>query len=192
LQVTSFQGTQFVVGNAAQVRSQGVEFEGEVFVADWLTLGGALSYLDSTYRSFPSASCTLAQSVTGGGAACTQDLSGRPTPFAPDWSGNAFADLSTSFGGSLVGKARVDVNFRSSSFLDSDLDPFVRQSGYAKINARLAIGAEDGQWEAAVFGRNLTNRATYSFSVDAPLGAGAFMASIEERRIVGLQLRYRY
>lgn len=192
LQVTSFQGTQFVVGNAAQVRSQGIEFETEVFVADWLTLGGALSYLDSTYRNFPGASCTLAQSVTGGGPRCTQDLSGRRTPFAPQWSGNAFADVTAPLTDNLTAKGRVDVNFRSASFLDVDLDPLVRQSAYGKINARIAIGDKDGRWEAAVFGRNLTNRATYTFSVDAPLGAGAFMASIEERRIVGVQLRYRY
>lgn len=192
LQVTSFQGTQFVVGNAAQVRSQGVEFEADVYAADWLTFGGAVSYLDSTYQRFQNASCTLAQSVTGGGARCTQNLSGRVTPFAPRWSGNVYADVSRPLTGDLVGAARVDVNFRSASFLDIDLDPNVRQSGYAKINGRLAVSTADDRWEFAVYGRNLTNRATYSFSVDAPLGAGAFMASIEERRTLGLQLRYRY
>ena len=190
LQVTSFRGTQFVVGNAGAVRSKGVEFETEVAATDWLKIGGAVSYLDSSYKSFAAAPCTIQQLATRG-PTCVQDLSGRTTPFASKWSGNIHADVTAPVGGNLEARARVDVNWRSSMYLDGDLDPNVRQGGYAKVNARIALGGEDGRWEVGVFGRNLTNKATYTFSLDAPLSAGAFVAGIEEPRVIGLQLRIK-
>lgn len=190
LQVTSFRGTQFIVGNAAEVRSQGVEFETEFVASDNFKLGGALSYLDSGYKNFATAPCTIQQLATSG-PTCVQDLSGRTTPFASKWSGSVHADLTVPVSDSLEGRFRIDTNWRSSMFLDGDLDPNVKQGGYAKINARVALGAEDGRWEVALFGRNLTNKATYTFSLDAPLSAGAFVAGIEEPRAIGIQLRFK-
>ena len=190
LQVTSFRGTSFVVGNAAAVRSQGVEAEGEVAASNWMTLGGALSYLDSSYTSFPGAACTIQQQAATP-VGCKQDLTGKTTPFAPKWSGTVHVDLKHQVGDALIARARVDANYRSQLYLDGTLDPNVLQGGYTKFNARLSIGADSGRWEVAVYGRNLTNEATYTASINAPLGAGAFMASIEEPRTLGLQLRIK-
>ena len=190
LQVTSFRGTSFVVGNAAAVRSQGLEAEGEVAASSWMTVGGALSYLDSSYSSFANAACTIQQQAATP-VGCKQDLTGKTTPFAPKWSSTVHVDLKHQVGDALIARARVDANYRSELYLDGTLDPNVLQGGYTKFNARLSIGADSGRWEVAVFGRNLTNEATYTASVNAPLGAGAFMASIEEPRTVGLQLRIK-
>jgi len=187
LQVTSFQGTTFVVGNAAKARAQGIEAEVEAQATDWLRVGSAAAYLDSKYLSFPGATCTISQ-LAAAGPTCTQDLSGRTTPFAPKWSSTLYADMEWNLSDSLQASARVEGAYRSSIYLDGDLDPNVKQGGYAKFNARIALGAENGRWEVAVYGRNLTNKATYTFSTDAPLGAGAYMASIEEPRVIGLQL----
>ncbi len=100
-------------------------------------------------------------------------------------------DLKHQVGDALIARARVDANYRSQLYLDGTLDPNVLQGGYTKFNARLSIGADSGRWEVAVYGRNLTNEATYTASINAPLGAGAYMASIEEPRTLGLQLRIK-
>ena len=62
-QVTSFQGTTFLVNNAASLISQGVEFETQVALTkDW-EVGGALAYLDSEYDDYSGAPCTIYQSA---------------------------------------------------------------------------------------------------------------------------------
>jgi len=196
LQVTSFQGVTFAVGNAAESRTRGVELETQYQASGNLQLGASVAYLDAEYKSFTGAGCTIAQQAAAalaGLAGCQQDLSGRTTPFAPKWSGKFYVDSNFPLGNSLELDARVDVNFKSSHFISLELDPTARQDGYAKIDARVSIGQiDDIGWELAVYGRNLTDKATYTFQVNNPLSAGAFSRWIEEPRVIGVQGRYSF
>ena len=65
------------------------------------------------------------------------------------------------------------------------------QSGYAKLDARVAFGRSDGLWELAIIGKNLTNKITASYrqTIVAP---GSFQALADPRRSVGLQVTYRH
>lgn len=191
LQVTSFRGTQFVVGNAGAVRSQGIEAEFEAAPLEWLKVGGAVSYLDSSFTSFENAACTINQLALIG-PTCKQDLTGKTTPFAPEWSSTIHIDLTRRIGDGMVGRFRIDANYKGEMFLDGDLDPNVLQDSYTKFNARLSLASDSSSWELALYGRNLTNEATYTTSIDAPLGAGAFMATVEEPRVIGLQFRVKH
>lgn len=193
LQVTSWNGSSFVVGNAASLRVQGIELDGQAFIGDGFEIGGSLAYLDNEFRSFPGAGCSVIQlnlatcpNTAGPG---TQDLAGQSGAFAPEWSGNAYIDYSDDFGDFLL-NARVGVNFKSGLYLDGDLDPNAYQSGYAKIDAHL--GVEIDNFELRVFGRNLTDQATYTASIDAPLSPGVYVGWIEEPRTIGLEARFNF
>ncbi|QFT77495.1 MULTISPECIES: TonB-dependent receptor [unclassified Erythrobacter] len=188
LQVTSFNGTAFVVGNAAELRVQGVEVDGQLLITDDLELGGAIAYLDHEFQSFPTAGCSVLElnlaTCPNSGGPGTKDLSGQRGSFAPEWSGNAYLDYTRDFD-SFTLSSRVTVNFKDEMFLDTDLDPNAYQSGYAKIDAH--IGVEFDRFELRVFGRNLTNKATYTASVDAPLSPGVYVGWIEEPRVIGFE-----
>ncbi|MEZ5573824.1 MAG: TonB-dependent receptor [Halioglobus sp.] len=54
LQVSSFNGTSFEVGNAGKATSQGVELDALYAVSSEWTLGTNLAYLDATYDEFDS------------------------------------------------------------------------------------------------------------------------------------------
>lgn len=54
--------------------------------------------------------------------------------------------------------ANVNVDFSSRYRAGNVLDTFTEQAPYAKLGARIAVGADDGQWEIALVGRNLTNQ----------------------------------
>lgn len=197
LQTTSFVNTVFVVGNAARVRSRGIEADAQFAVTDALEVGAAIAYLDNEYVSYENAPCTIAQlaaAASAGQSTCTQVLSGQRGPFAPEWSGNIYARYSRPVLESLEFSFAVALNYKSEQFLDFDLDPNKFQDEYFKINARLALGTMgDGPgWEAAIFGRNLTDQATYTFGVGVPLAAGAFAHWIEEPRVIGVQMRGRF
>lgn len=193
LQVTSFNGTSFVVGNAAELRVQGVELDGQLLLTEGLEIGGALAYLDHEFQSFPGAGCSVIEinlaTCPNTAGAGTKDLSGQRGSFAPKWSGNAYVDYTRSFD-SFTLNSRVAVNFKSGFFLDTDLDPNAFQSGYAKIDAH--IGVEFDHFELRVFGRNLTNKATYTASVDAPLSPGVYVGWIEEPRVIGFEGRFKF
>ena len=82
LQVTSFQGTNFIVGNAAAMTSQGVELEAQLALTTEWEVGGALAYLDSQFDEYDNAPCTIYQ-LAQQGETCKQDLKGERGPNAP-------------------------------------------------------------------------------------------------------------
>lgn len=189
LQVTSFQGLAFKVGNAAEMTSQGVELETELALTEELTMGLSLQYLDAEYDSYEGGPVTVYQQAAG---VTAQDLSGKTTPYAPDWSGNLFADYRRDVFQNLVFSARVDLNYKDEFYTAGALPEASLQDSYTKVNARLALSSQDERWEAAIYGRNLTDEATLSATADAPLSAGITAAWIEEPRVVGVQLSYRF
>ena len=193
LQVSSFVGVSFVVSNAAEMRSKGVELETQLALTDEVEVGGSIMYLDSKFESFANAGCTIYQ--TAGwelDSGCQQDLSGQTTPFAPEWSGAVYVAYERPLGSSLVLRMRADSVYKDEMFLDGDLDPNTLQDGYFKINAHVAIGAADDLWEVSLYGRNLTDETTYSFVLDSPASAGIYGAWIEEPLVWGMQLRYNF
>lgn len=52
-QANTFTGTSFILSNAGEQETFGVEFDGQFFASDSLTLNVALTYLDAQYKSFP-------------------------------------------------------------------------------------------------------------------------------------------
>ncbi|MGI9287872.1 MAG: TonB-dependent receptor [Pseudomonadales bacterium] len=190
-QVTSFRGTTFLVNNAASLVSQGVEFESQIALTKSWEVGGSLAYLDSEYEDYQGAPCTVFQAAAIGDS-CTQDFSGERGPNAPEWSGTVYASYDHSLGENLMFRFNIDASYKDDYFLDGDLDPNVLQESYVKVNARIGISSAADTWEVALYGRNLTDEATYSFAVDAPLSAGIYGAWAEEPRIIGLQGRYNF
>ena len=191
LQVTSFRGTSFVVGNAAAMTSQGVELEAQFAVTDELELGGSLAYLDSQFEDYKNAPCTIEQ-VAVTGAQCAQDLSGERGPNAPEWSGMVYANYEQAIGDSFIFRFNINGSYKDEYFLDGDLDPNTLQDSYFKINARIALAGREDNWEVALYGRNLTDETTLTFATDSPLSAGIYAGWVEEPMIVGLQGRYNF
>ncbi len=193
LQVTSFRGTNFLVGNAASMTSRGMEFDTQLALTDALEVGASIAYLDSEFDDYADAPCTIYQiAATAAGDNCRQDLAGRPGPFAPEWSGNFYAAFEASIGNGLVLRLRGDASYKDDYHTDSDLDPHSLQEAFWKLNARVGLSNADNTWEVALYGRNLTNEATMSYTVDAPLSAGIYANGREEPRIVGLQASYKF
>ncbi len=190
-QVTSFRGASFFVSNAAKLITQGVELETQVALSDSWEIGGALAYLDAEYDEYEGAPCTIYQTAAVG-KSCTQDLSGKRGPYAPEWSGNVYAAFEHQISANLLFRINVDANYKDKHFLDGDLDPNVMQDSYVKVNGSIGLSSAAGTWDLNLYGRNLTDEATYSFALDAPLSAGLYGAWAEEPRIVGLQARYNF
>ena len=195
VQVSTFDGNAgFVVGNAAESEVQGIEADLLFRLTEELTLNGAFSYLDATYKSFPGAGCNLAQSlVTRRG--CTQDLSGKPLQFAPEYTANVGISYQTEVSAGMVLSASLDYNWSDDVVISADLDENLIQNSFGKLNARIAL-ARDDQWQISLVGKNLTSEDTFMWGNDIPLGPqgfnGSYFKLIDPPRTVEINARYSF
>ncbi len=193
LQVSTFEGVNFIVGNAARATSYGLEVEAGWRLSETLTLEGSWAYLDSTYDRFTDAACTIAQTIESGlGPACTQDLSGRTTQYAPGNSGRLSLSWSRTLSGGHELFAGAGIDHSDGYYIDQDLDRHEYQPSYQKFDARVGWVSASGQWTIALLGRNLGDELTRNHGSDVPLLAGAHYSTTDRPRTIALQLRYGY
>ena len=96
-----------VTENAASAKSKGAELEVQLRPIRPLTMGAAVGYLDAKFGSFPNA-------VVYG---VPVDLSGRPLPQSPKWTGSATVEWAQDIGSSGNNwYLRWDEIYRSSSY----------------------------------------------------------------------------
>jgi outer membrane receptor protein involved in Fe transport len=192
LQVTSFTGTSFSVGNAAEATTQGIEIDGTYLLTDTWTLSGSMSYLDSTYDEYKTGPCVVAVIKDPVNPQTKCDLTGEKTPFAPEVSASIFLDYETELTSSLLFTARLNLNYSDEFYLDTDLDENLKQDAYSKINLRLTLASMEDTWEVALIGKNLTDESTISAGLDTPIVAGAFVAYTDAPRTIAIQGTYNF
>jgi hypothetical protein len=121
-----------------------------------------------------------------------QDLSGRPTQFAPKWSGNLTGAYRAVLGAGYQLTTELTTLFSSSFFLSATDDPTARQDSYVRLDGRLTLATQDDRWAIDLIGHNLTNRDIAVFAVPWPLSLGSTFFQKEQSRNVALQLRYHW
>ncbi|MFW2421000.1 MAG: TonB-dependent receptor [Porticoccaceae bacterium] len=177
VQVSTFDGTAaFVVGNAAESEVTGVEADVLYRLTESLTLNGAFAYLDATYKSFPSAACFDGQTAEQGCTAGSQDLSGQPLQFAPEYTANVGIAYEAEIAAGLILSAGLDYNWSDDVVVAADLDDHLIQESFGKLNGRIALAGNE-QWQVALVGKNLTDEETFMWGNDIPLGALGFSGS---------------
>ena len=209
LQVSSLVGDVFRVGNAAEALSQGLELDGRILLAEGLTIGGAMAYLDASYEDFTGATCTTPQSMdptnnpgclTEDGSNITeprqpggQDLSGETLVFSPEWSASLFAQYVVPLGSNMELINSLDINYSDEFFTALDLDPNTPHDATTIINARIALASIDDTWSFALIGKNLTDEKTYLWRDDLPVtNSNSYYAVPERPRTIALQARYQF
>lgn len=180
-QLNNFLGTSFVVRAIPSVVSRGIDAE-----LLWqgampgLMVQGGLSYTDTAYGDDPLPDADLAL------------LPGSRLSFAPRWSANLSVSYEHALGNRMTGRFNVGAKYVSEYNAGSDLDPQKAQPGYAVLNARLGIGADDKRWMLEAWAENLGNETYRQIVIDAPLQAGSWNAFLGAPRTYGLTLRLRY
>jgi iron complex outermembrane receptor protein len=146
-QNATFLGTNFLIDNAKEVSTQGIELDMVALLAKWLTMDLSYTYLDAQYDSFTNGPCVFP--MTGN---C--DFSGEYLPFTADnrWH---LGLLGTWTAGSGEIFTRVDYAWTDKTINDSGLDPRSEQSSYGMLNGR--IGWRNDAWEFAAWVSNATD-----------------------------------
>lgn len=178
------------VANVARSTAKGVEANAVLRVTPNLSLSADVSYLSSIYDSYPNAPCTALQALAA--TPCRQDLSGKRRAFAPEFSGNVGANFTHPFTKGTELRIDTTAYFSTSYYQQSLADIYLSQGGFTKLDARLAIAANDDRWEIAVVGKNLTNKLTASFRNGVPSSPGTILALTDPKRSIGFQANVKF
>jgi len=200
VQVSSFEGSGFVVGNAAESEVKGFEMDFDVAVTDTITVNGAFAWLDAEYKDFPGGPCRVDDKLDGSCSAATggQDLSGTSLQFAPETSGNLGITYRTGMTDNLDFTAAATMLYSDEILIPLTGDPKTIQDSYTKWDARIGLESTDGSWSLALVGRNLTDETTFNWANDATLsgdGLGfdrSYFHQLEQPRTYEIQARYNF
>lgn len=178
-------GPKTVINNAAEASSQGIELDSIYAVTDNLSTGISVAWLDAQYDSYQNGPCNRSQSFSTGNVPGSCDLSNQTLAFAPQWSGNWYANYSYLIGSSLKLITGFNVSFSSEYQLESALEPSLTQDDWQKLSAYVGIMSAKNVWQVLLSADNLTNENVWGGAL--PLN-GYDLVYPESGRSVYLQL----
>jgi outer membrane receptor protein involved in Fe transport len=159
LQVASYNADtiSFTISNAAQAKIEGVQGSFEWSALDALTLRGNVGYNRAKYESYGNAQCYTGQTAATGCVGGRQDLSGKALLRAPELTYSLGADYSPHFVAGWLTALSVQGTFTDDYETAADYAPAGHQNSFWLLNAALRVGPDDGRYEVALIGRNLTD-----------------------------------
>jgi iron complex outermembrane receptor protein len=158
----SFDGTSFIVRNAGSVRAQGVEAEGQARPSEHVKLDFGVAYLNSYFTDNKNAPGLPACNGSPTSCPLTQNLTGRPTTFAPKWTGNIGAEYDTGpFENGFTAQFRTDLSYVSSLFSTNDDNPQSIIRPQTLLGARIDLLTPDKSLKFTLFGENLTDERSF-------------------------------
>jgi iron complex outermembrane recepter protein len=199
LQLQNLTGGFVQVRNAASARARGIELDFR-WLTPWEPLsvrgGGALT--DARFRNFKNAPAMAGSGQT------EQDLSGKRMPFVPKTQLIVTPELRVPFHTPALAQTAdwlpphmavtiaLDVLYRSSMYLDSDLDPKTLQDEYVKLNGRIFVVPADEKWSLGFAVDNLSNVDALEFATDSLVFPHAFSTFQEFQRRYTVEVRYNW
>jgi iron complex outermembrane receptor protein len=169
LQVSVYQPltSSYLTGNAAAATSKGLEGSLSIFPTPNFDISASAAYADIKYDDYPGAACLASQPITCTPA--TNNLAGYRVAYSSKYTGSVTAharfDLSSDLKFDITGVASA----RSKYFNSDNQSPiFGVQNGYAKLDLRVQLAAQDDSWHVALVGKNLTNEKTTGSAFNLP------------------------
>lgn len=193
-------GTSRVV-NAEEAMAQGIEADIRWAPTHWLSLLSGIGVLQTEFVKFTDGECPAGTSKKDsdgdGNPRC--DQSGKPFPFAPEFSATVSVRLNLPMDGlPLVGSSFQGLNFiagtvaeyETEQYLDIDLEEQKLQKAYTRYKADLGISSTPGRWTLRLVGENLTDTVTWIRYGD--VFEDVVVGSQNQPRLLYLQFRQEF
>jgi outer membrane receptor protein involved in Fe transport len=120
-----------------------------------------------------------------------QDLTGQPLSRAPDWSGTFGVSWDHPLTDTWTLGLTADTKYTDGYYLSTNNNPFAFQHSYQLLNLSARLYSKD--WELAIIGRNVTDKAYATLGGDKPLGLpGEVLSAVGEPRTVAVQLTRQF
>ncbi|NIB38380.1 TonB-dependent receptor [Pseudomaricurvus alkylphenolicus] len=138
LQIENTQNLVFVIENAADATSQGVELDGEILLTENFSLQGNYTYMDAEFEQ---------------GMAAGLSVKGNTLGRAPKNSGTLIANYSLPLGDLGEVELRGSYSYTGKQYFDAN-NRF-SQGSYEVIGARIGYRSADDSWGLALVGDNI-------------------------------------
>jgi outer membrane receptor protein involved in Fe transport len=171
VQLNTFNGLGFFISNQASARSQGVEIEGEWYIAPGYMLHGGYTYNEATYGSDTATAALRDQQITN----------------APKNSVVLGFDIDQPIGANTL-TASINARYQSRVNTGANLAPQKEQDAYAVLNARIGMRFAN-QIQVSLWAKNLTNRYRNLVIFDTTVQTGSFNGYPDLPRMWGLEVR---
>lgn len=145
-----FTGTGFVLGNAEEWNTKGIEFDSSISPIPELTFTAAFTYLDAEYVSFVGGTAFNPATLNTGPA----DLSGLRPAGIPEWNVTVGGTYNLEFDSGHTLIFHADFLHESNTQIAEGLPQFTREVN--QLNASVALELNNGLTLTA-WGRNLTD-----------------------------------
>jgi outer membrane receptor protein involved in Fe transport len=195
LQVSAWNGSAFVVSNAAQAEIDGLEMDMTWAPTDSFLVGGSVTSLDFAYSSFDTGACTadqeFANRLATGSRSCTQDQTGQTGNYAPELSANIFMNYFQALSNDKQMVLSLNANYQDEFGSAGDNDPLGIHESATKIDASATMIMANGI-EISLFGRNITDEQVGTQSIDLPLVNGSHFMLWERGKEIGISLKANF
>lgn len=190
-QSTIFQGTGFVLANAGQQSTQGIEFDSTFTPVEFLTLtfGGVIQ--DPVYDSFTGAPVVVGSDidVADGSADGVGDISGAQPAGINEVALTASATFTHEFESGMSMFVRGNYQYEDEVQIVDNIQGLTRDTS-------LFNGSIGFDWENGIglrfWGNNLTNHETYTSAFPGVIQANTVNAYPNQPRTYGVALRYDF
>ena len=179
-QSSIFVGTGFVLANAGQQSTQGIEFDSIYNLTENLDITLAGTFLDPVFDSFVGA-----QNVDG-----PVDLSGTKPAGIHEQSIIAGLTYNFEFENGMYGFIRTDYLYESEVQLVSNVPESLTRE-VSTFNASAGLNFDNG-WYAQIWARNLTSDEYYQSAFPPPIQAGSFNAYPNQPATYGVSISYEF
>ncbi len=198
-QANSFLGAGFVLQNAGEITSQGVEVEIQAMPTEWLSLFASTAYIDVEFDSFVGGVCIRtpfgnSPDADEPGFPDTCDNSGNTVPPGQEWSASGSARVTQPIQDDLVAYSQLDVRWTSSVVGGNANDPNNGFDSFTLVNLRAGIlFGEGGRYDVSLWAKNLFDEDWRIGGFNAPGGRdGTLVANHTEPRTWGATIRARF
>ncbi len=187
MQIQAFIGNGFLVDNAAETTTQGLELDlnYQPFAGTSLFMGMGIA--DATFDKFEDGPCTADSEEE------TCDLSGERLPRSSEYSFNLGGNMAYPIWDNKIAVfLGADWSWRSEVYFDLDLDPIDTQDAYSLINLHVGLVDPDQRWKFLVHVKNLEDKTIRRFAADLPIFDGSHMGFLMPPRMVTADISYSF
>ena len=171
--------------NAGDVEIYGVEATFKWLVTESLLLDGAINWLDNEIVD-----TDVVLAPLDGGPPTT--IEGNEIANAPEWMINGRGQYDLSIGADYESRFQLDFTWVDDHYLEPNNREVLSEGGYFVLNGRVGIGPNDGPWEVALWGKNLTDEDYLTAAQDIIVALGFAERSINLPRTWGAELIWRF
>lgn len=178
----TFVGNISGLTNVPESEIYGAELDMQWLITDGLQFNLGVSWLDTEIKEWDA----VDPEASSWPVTVTRDVSGAELPQAPKWQYTALLSYQWSVGENLVMDVAGDYSYTDDT--SGGVRPEEATDDYGIVNARVALGADDGSWRAMAWARNLTDEDYYPSAYTG--GNGPFVRTYGMPRTYGVTLSY--